>query len=201
MAKRRSLILVLFLLSLGIFFFLKTAPPIAKSFVKLPVSFFPFIDQPKISVEIENKKYSLLIDLGSSHPIDLHKGTLQGIKNKKPLEITPYVGIRGKRYSTQAFQLPEVKLSNLVIDGLIGFEENLDFIKDARTSQICGLWNRFKDRLELLTVDGRIGWTIFNEGTVFLDFPHSTLVVAKNMDALIHEAGYSLGHFARLPFS
>lgn len=168
--------------------------------MRIPVSFFPFVDRPLIKVEIENKKYSLLVDLGSSHPIDLHKKSMEEIKNKKFLEVSKYVGMRGKTYPTQAFQLPQVRLLNLVIEGLVGFEENLDFLKDAKTWQSSSIWGQFKDQLDRLTVDGRMGWTIFNDGTVFFDFPHSALVIAKDLNTLIGKGGYPLDEFERVPF-
>ncbi|MES2272778.1 MAG: hypothetical protein V4487_01100 [Chlamydiota bacterium] len=195
---RLFIILSILILSFGIFILLKK-PLAPQEFVKLPVKFFPFTDQPTIKIDIENKKYSLLIDLGSSHPIDLQKESIRKIKNKKALEISNYIGIRGK-YPTQAFQLPEVKLLNLAIDGLVGFEENPNFLNDAKTCQSFSLWSRFKDHLKLLTTDGRMGWTFFKEGTVLFDFPHSILVVAKDINSLINQAGYSLEKFTRIPF-
>lgn len=114
--------------------------------------------------------------------------------------ISDYVGIRGKAYPTQGFQLPKVTLLNLAIDGLVGFEENLDFLKDAKTWQSNGLWDRFRDLLELLMIDGRAGWTLFQEGVTVFDFPHSALIVAKEINSLVHETGYSLEKFVAVPF-
>lgn len=200
MSKRRLLILLLvFPLGAGVFFFLRPRH-LPRDLVQLPVRFFPFVDQPTIKVEIENKKYSLLVDLGSSHPIDLHKKNIQKIKNKKPLEISNYIGIRGKTYPTQAFLLPKIKLRNLEIDGLVGFEENPDFINDSKTFQSFGLWSRFKDKSEFLIIDGRIGWTFFKNGIVVLDFPHSKIVIAKDNNSLINDSGYSLDDFTAAYF-
>lgn len=200
MIKKRLLILLsVILLSLGGFLIIKKSPPV-QNLAQISVNFFPFTDQPTIQIEIENKNYSLLLDLGSSHPIDLRKEKMKKIKNKQFADSSEYVGIRGKAYPTQGFRLPKVILANLTIDGLIGFEENSDFLDDAKISQSTKLWNRFKNTLELLMIDGRIGWTFFKEGVAFFNFPQSELIIAKNITAFTNEARYSLKEFIQIPF-
>ncbi len=88
-----------------------------------------------------------------------------------------------------------MRLLNLSIDGLIGFEENAEFLKDAKIGPF-----RLKDELELLVVDGRVGWTFFKQGVVFFDFSHSNLVIAKDLPVLVDKAGYSLNDFIPIPF-
>ena len=153
-----------------------------------------------IKIDIEDITYSLLVDLGSSHPIDLRKKAMQKIKNKKRLGISNYIGIRGKKYPTQGFALPKIKLLNLTIEGLVGFEENLEFIDDARTWRTSGLWSRLKEQLEVLTLDGRMGWTVFKKGVCFFDFPHSAIIIANDMTSFINETVYFSDDFMQIPF-
>ncbi|HSX10520.1 MAG TPA: hypothetical protein VLF94_02235 [Chlamydiales bacterium] len=197
--KIARLLIPLCVTVLGISLFLKKEA-CEQNYVRLPVSFFPFVDRPTVQIEIEGKKHSVLLDLGSSHPIDLQKRFLQKVKNKQPDGLSDYVGIRGKKYPTERFRLPEVKLLNLTVQGLVGYEENLDFVSDARTWQSTGIWDQFKDQLELYTIHGRIGWTLFNETACFFDFPNSALYLAKDLVSLINEAGCSFDNFIQVPF-
>ncbi len=200
MKTRRFLILLCSLLvSLGVGVYLRK-PSVPQRCIRLPVRFFPFVDRPRIKVEIENKIYSLLVDLGSSHPIDLHAKAISAIRNKKTLGSSNYIGVRGKSYPTQAFQLPQIKLSSVAINGLVGFEENLDFLNDAKTWQSSSFWSRVKDQIERLVLDGRMGWTIFQKNVVLFDFPHSALIVAKDIGSLNEVLNYSLSSFTKSPF-
>ncbi len=196
----RRLLILMIILGAGVFLWSKKTPT-NQYYTTLPVSFFPCADLPTVTVTIENRSYSLLIDLGSSHSIDLNKKTMDKIQNKKTLAISDYIGIRGKTYPTQGFLLPEVKLSNLTIRQLTGFEENLEFLQDSKVGTPSGLWCKIYDQLESLTIDGRMGWTIFKDGVAYFDFPHSTLIIAKNIDTLSSEAGYSLSDFTKISFA
>lgn len=197
---KRFLHILIFIIGItGISFILKDALK-DKKYSEVVVQFFPFRDRPVIKLEIEGKKYSCLIDTGSSHPLILQKNCIEKIKQKKSLDLRNSIGFRGKSYPTQSFEFPDVKMPNLVISGMIGFEENLDFIKDSSLSSADTWWIRFKDELELWAAQGRIGWRIFEIGCPLFDFANMNLCFAENQSVLIKEAGYSLNTFTPVPF-
>jgi hypothetical protein len=198
----KKLALALFLL---LCFFVKVAyynkkpTPKYRSCIHFPVSFFPFKDQPLIRIEIANKTYALHVDLGSSHPIDLQKKLLKKISRKKPIGIFNYIGMKGKTYPVQGFELPPIHLAPLTINSVIACEESSEFHQDAQTWLSNSLLDRCKDLLEEWSRDGRIGWTFFREAVLLVDFPNSSLFMAKDLLSL-KEAGHSLDTFFQVPF-
>lgn len=170
----------------------------SQSYVEIPVSFFPFRDRPFIPVNIENQTYRMLLDLGSSHPLDLSKKNIDQIKKKKKLEVSTYRGIKGKSYSVQHFLLHEIRLGNLKIEGLSGFEENPHFLKDAKTWSSAGWTDAFKDFLEYLWMDGRVGWSLFRQGTCLFDFAQHRIILAKDWQTLNQEISFE--GYTKIPF-
>src|SRR5690606_21736666 len=119
--KKIALIFLFLLCFLGsAAYYNKKCTPKYRNCVHLPVSFFPFKDQPLIKVKIENKTYSLHVDLGSSHPVDLQQKSLEKIFEKKLVGVFNYIGIKGKVYPVQAFELPTIHLTPFIAKGIIG---------------------------------------------------------------------------------
>ncbi len=174
--------------------------PANLSCVQIPVSFFPLLNRPVIKVKIDEQKYALLIDLGSSHPLDLQRRFLDDILQKKSIGTSNYIGIRGNGYPTEGFQIPALEISNLKISGLVAFEENMNFINDSKIRSYTGLLDLFNDRLRKTLINGRIGWTVFKEFHCFFDFPNSVLFLSENKDGLIQKTGCSFDDFIYVPF-
>lgn len=170
-----------------------------KFYTEIPVRFFPFKDRPIISLTIENQTYRVLVDLGSSHPLDLQKRALNKLKKKKNLGLSHYKGIRGNRYEVQQYLLPEMQFNRLKIQNVSGFEESPHFLKDAKTWKSSGWIDAFKDYLENNWIDGRVGWNLFKQGISLFDFAGNRLILAKDRETLFQEAPYSLDDFMLIP--
>ena len=199
-----GILILLFGGLLGIFLFAYSPNKSSanRSFVKIPVRFFPFRDRPVIDIEIEEKKYSLLVDLGSSNQIVLHKQSMEKIQKKKLVSTSNYTGVKGNAYLTQTFLLPDVKILDVTIKGLKGYEESPKFIRDAKIGlNPFGMWNQFIDKLELALIDGRIGGCVFKKIDCLFDFPNSNIIIAKDMPSLMNEAGYSFEKCIKIPFN
>lgn len=184
------------LLGISVFYFFKQTE--RRDIIRLSVSFLPFKDRPTVQIPIEGRNYSLMIDLGSNHPIDLYKESIVKIKNKTADGTTEYTGMLGKSYPVRRFLLNRLTIQGITIQDLPIYEESLDFLQDAQTWTSAGLWQHFKDCLDRWTLDGRIGWPIFSKTVVFFRFPKSEIIISKNIPSL--EKSYSLSGFTQSPF-
>ena len=169
-----------------------------QSFVLIPVRFFPFQNKPTMEIEIEGKKYSLLIDLGASQFLTLQKSCLDKIKSKSSISSSETIGIKGNVYCDPGFEIPRIVIqNNLTITNAPVFEKNIEFSKDANIWPSDSLW----DRLKLAIIDGSIGLGVFQNLDCFFDFPRSELIVAESITALTHDARCSLHDFIQVPFT
>ena len=203
----KNIPIILFIIGLGcsLYFFFSRPQPETKdvSCVKLPVSFFPFSRQPLIQVEIEGKKYTLLIDTGSSHRLGLHKRVLERFGDKEFLGVANYLDFKGNPYQIEVFRTPPVKLhKSLEISGLDAQEENIDFLTSGASIQKTrSLFSKIRDQLRLLWIDGRIGFSPFRDIAAHFDFPHRCLYLGKNLKALEQEGIFQPNDFVALPFA
>jgi hypothetical protein len=205
MQSKKVLFLILFL-GLGfscLFFVLFQQDTSEKTSrcVKIPVSFFPFINKPLINIEIEKEKYTLMLDTGSSHNLDLHKRVLAKIQNKTPIEVPRYYDVKGNGYLVQAFRSPPIKLHHhLELSGAVACEENIDFLtKGTNVQNKKSLLGKFKERLCLFYIDGRVGWSLFDNLTCLFDLRNSSLFVAQNIGTLSEEGIFDPSDFIKMP--
>lgn len=202
MKQGRFLLLIVaifFSVTAGIFLF-SWKPTYHQDYVEIPIKLLPFTNQPAIKIEIEGHQYCVTLDLGSSHPIDLRKDILEKIKNKSMSESSTYNGISGNSYIMQGYKLPTVSLFNLKVDGLIGFEESIEFLRDAKFGPFGGLLRELSSLFEFYSRDGRLGWPFLKEGVAFFDFPKSKLFLAKNIDSISLPLGFFLSDWVCIPF-
>ncbi len=180
---KKQILLFVVLIGFGTFFFVgfQRKPTFKRQFIKIPIHFFPFGNRATMQVEVEGKQYSLLIDLGSSHPLDLHEKFIQKIKDKKLIGVSNYKNIRGDVFTSRKFQIPAVKILNWTIKNLVVCEESVDFINAAEIWPSIGIWNRVKDELQLVMIQGRIGLPVFKESDCFFDFPNSVIFLGNNL--------------------
>jgi len=199
-----NLLSVLFVIILCVFFYLGFSKESPKnlSFLRIPISFFPFLDRPTMKVEIEGKKYSLLVDLGSSFPVFLHKKYIDKIEDKESAGIFKSFDVNGNCYERAGFKVGDVKLQeNCKLTGVVIISEDIDFLLKGCKISPPGIWHRLMDQLELLIMSGRIGLPVFRAGDCFFDFPNSYIVVADNITSLIDRAGCSVDGFVQVPFN
>lgn len=169
-------------------------------FVRVPVSFFPFPEKPTIEVEIEGKKHSLLLDLGSHRCLELHHQYLSSIQNKKKIPDSSYRNMEGKVNSSAGFEIPKVTIAKtLTIEKVPAFEEDAQAVGNKLWPDPT-LWNNIKDRLDHLVIHGSIGLGAFKHMACFFDFPNREIVLAQNMETMTHDAGCSFQNYTVLPF-
>ncbi|MBI5272667.1 MAG: hypothetical protein HY861_01630 [Chlamydiia bacterium] len=203
MQGKRILFLILFL-GLGLvgllFVFLQqTHPQKTSRCVQIPVSFFPFPNKPLINIEIEKATYTLMLDTGSSHNLDLHKRVLAKIQDKTPMEVPRYFDIKGNSYLVHAFRSPPIKLHHhLELCGAVACEENIDFLtKGTNVRKQKSLLGKIKEQFSLFYIDGRVGWSLFDNLTCFFDLKNSSLFVAQNVEKLSEETTFNPADFIK----
>lgn len=169
--------------------------------VRIPVSFFPFPNNPLIQVTIEKKTYTCLIDTGSSHALDLHKKVLDQIREKEFIKIAQYSDLQGIGYPTPKFHVPTVGLhQNLKLNGMIAHQENIDFLtKGTNGGNPRSFSGKIKERLRMFLIDGRIGWPSFEQTTCLFDFQRNSLFLAKDTETLQNEKLFNPEEFIQVP--
>ena len=202
-----NVLILLFILGLGcfLFFFLKH-PELEKeerNWITIPVSFFPFHREPLIQVEIEGKKYTLLIDTGSPHHLDLHKRVLEKLHHKEFIRVENYYDLKGNRYLINVFRAPPIKFcEHLEIDGLFACEESIDFLTTGiKIQKATSLFGKFKEQFRLFWIDGRISCSSFKRAVPYFDFRHRCLYLAKDLNVLQEEGIFHPNDFIALPFT
>src|SRR5579872_6856614 len=101
---KRFLILIFFILGVSCSL-CRHVPQINYTYARIPVRFFPFLNEPLIRVDIENKKYSVLVDTGCSHHIDLNKKCIDKIKDKEFIDNFTSYDVKGNEYSLPGFRI------------------------------------------------------------------------------------------------
>ena len=172
------------------------------SFVKIPIRFVPLLNTPIMNVEISRRKYSLNIDLGTSHNVILDKKVLDKIELKESLENLLWFDLKGNEYHSPQFRIPKIQIGekSQILEA-VASEESIDFI--AHGSQVLPDYFFLHKGISALYstfVDGRIGWSVFQRNVCLFDFPSSEFLIAKDMLSLTRNAGYSLEDFAHTPF-
>lgn len=177
--------------------FLKEKPSL-KSVVEVPISFFPFSWKPRIPIQIEGRKLSVQIDLGSSHPLDLRENVLKKVKKKDLIGIYPYTNVKGNSFSTPAFSGIKITIEGKCEAHAPVFQESGPFLAEAKIWPEHALENRILDFLEPFFINGRIGWTIFKEACCLFDYPNSKLYIAQSINRLLEE-GLIKDDWAKIP--
>src|SRR3989338_9813381 len=95
--------------------------------IRIPVLFSPFPDKPLVEIEIENRKYVVLFDSGSSFAVSLKSKALKTIKNKKPISDLIVGDMKGNRYVCPSFKISALNLGSTQIQEPIVVKQNKDF--------------------------------------------------------------------------
>ena len=163
----------------------------------VPVHFSVFPDRPIVTIELENKSYSFLVDIGMSNDLGVQQTVLDQTKDKIFVENGKIMNGKGDVYTIRKFLIPSIKMQNLMSANLVAQEENINV-----TSHAGLLWtNSTSDqRIEknLSCIHGKVGRSFFSRWACRFDFPHSSMALAKNIDDLARN--YPLQHFIKLPF-
>jgi hypothetical protein len=145
---------------------------------------------PCLEVEIAGKRITAKIDLGSCGDITLPSEFLKELDQKSFLRSKSYYGIRGKKYVSDIYELPKIKIGKMALYRPKAEEINLEFVKDATLRE-----DEKNSSVENL---GRLGWALFFNCNIFLDCEHSTIAFCDSLDTL-KKQGYPVDAFIETP--
>ncbi len=163
---------------------------------RIPLRSFPFLSYQKfVEIEIDGHPYLSLVDTGSAFSM-IRKDVLNEITNKSYVCDSEYVGIKGDKYLTPNFQIPEVKIGDFCTESVFK-EEDEKFWTDGCTIDGYSFINSVKIYLMYQVYrEAVIGRDLFRKFACVFDFPHSCIFIADNMDHLIGNAD----EFCVVPF-
>lgn len=126
---------------------------------------------------------------------------IQKIENKKFKDKVRFFDVVGNKYPVARFGVDELRVGpGLSIYDFDVYEENVDFVtKDLPGDRPKSWYGKFQDWVDLVWIDGSIGWPIFTKGASLFDFPHSAVYLAKDLKILEEEGVFSPDCFIKVP--
>lgn len=145
---------------------------------------------PYIDVEVEDKKITAAVDLGSARMIAFPRNFLEELNQKTFLKQVSFWGVRGKTYLSDLYKIPKIQIGGMSIFPVMAEEVNPEFIKDLILSDTT------QESLDQGVA--RIGWELFSLFNVFLDFENEKIAFCDSLDTL-RKHGYPVDSFAETP--
>jgi hypothetical protein len=171
-----------------------------KDFIEIPIRHLLFLGKPHIQVEIENKKYTLLIDSGANIDMSLFEEVLDRFQNKKYLGDSEFWGVNGKDYQSKDFLIPEATIEKrIILDHILVRTESEDLLKNGRHLSPITWETRVYDWLDRHLCDGGIGLNVLQKAVWFFDLKRLILCTALDVSAFTGNARYSLDGFVKVP--
>lgn len=161
-------------------------------FFVLPITAFTRDQRPLVNVQIENKTFTLLLDLGCSGDICLTSSAFNEIYKKTYLFINTCYGFRGKAYERKIYNIPAIQIDPFIWYDVQICEESDEYQKDAIVIESSSTDNPLNA--------GRIGWEFCKKTNLFLDLGNSKAAFCDSLETLKKE-GYSIETFIKLPMT
>jgi hypothetical protein len=156
-----------------------------------PVKITEFSSQiPCIAIRIGNTTATAKIDLGFCGNISLPSELIEGLDQKSFIRRTFYFGMRGKKYYSDIYELPKIKIGDMTLFQAKVQETNSEFEKDATLLK--------KEESSSISCLGRIGWPLFHNFNFFLDCENSLIAFCDSLDTL-KKQGYPVDSFIETP--
>ncbi len=159
-------------------------------FVRVPITKYSSIQSPCVDIGIEDRVFSVELDLGYRGDLTVTKQSADLISSKNFIREKPMYGIRGKEYSTNLYRIPEVKIGKMTFFKPILQEEGEEFIKDATFVQNGGEPSQ-RD-------PGRLGWELFYNVNLLIDTKNSSIAFCDSLKTL-QQHGYRVENFICTP--
>lgn len=141
---------------------------------------------PTTQIKIEEKEYSVKIDLGSKFPLVLTHESLLNLRNKEKKEKVKWKNFKGKSFSANSYLLSKVKLGDITLSNILVHENNLEFRKSA-----CFAGNSEE-------YPQNIGRPLFEKFKILLDCKNNKLFISNDLKKL-KKKDYDISTFIRVP--
>ena len=165
----------------------------ASYFEWIPIHRFSSFRLPILTIEIAGKTLLVGLDLGLSGEASIAQNILSEIDKKEFLQSHTTYGLRGTKYSTNIYKLPEIRIGGKVFLNSRVEEENIKFLEDATVISASD-----DVEYEQMQIEGRLGWEIFQPTNLFLDLRNCKMAFCDSCVSLRRE-GYAIETFTKVP--
>ncbi len=140
---------------------------------------------PSTKIIIENIEYLVKIDLGSNTFLFLNKESLSRHTKKERKQPVRWKDFKGKKYYSNSYILPKIKLGDLFVHNVVVGESNEEF---ARNITLLGT-SKYKPT---------IGRPIFEKFKILLDFKNNKIFISNDLNKL-KDLGFDISSYVKVP--
>lgn len=157
---------------------------------KVPLEFDPYSGCPIVSLQIEEKKYPLELDLGSKISLSLQNRVLKKIKKTQD-GTSRRLDYQGNRYETPCYLIPKASLHTFSASKIRAQEESYSFLNSSL------LYSNTGRKAEEIAYSyfGRLGLDFFSHHNFLIDCQNAHLILCKKIEDLRGD-GYKIENFA-----
>ena len=192
---KRFLVLFFFIGLILVFFIYRKSEKLEEHapsfFDPISIEMFSSCRTPCIAVRVEDFNILSELDLGFRGFLNVSPNFIDKVKNKIFLYTKPMYGVRGKEYYRNIYEIPEIKIGNSSFSRIFihdGYTE--EFNNDA---MVTG-----NDKVSSRSGDSRVGWELFAQSNLLLDFKNSKIAFCDSV-ATLKENGYPTESFIKTP--
>lgn len=141
---------------------------------------------PCVEMTAADKTITTRVDLGFSGDVKLPRDFLIELNQKSILQRVSYFGIRGKKYDSDVYEIPKLKIGGMTFYRAKAEEINQEFEKDAVLL--------YDEKKPPSYKQSKIGWKFFYNTNLFFDCKNSKIAFCDSLDTL-REQGYPVDSF------
>lgn len=158
-------------------------------FTTVPLA-FSSNGSPYLDVQIDNKIFSMKLDLGLRGDLSIAHTFIDQIPSKQFMHKKPMYGFKGKEYPTNFYRIPKVTIGTISFTQPI-LQENCE--ESRKDSVIIQTGSK-----PPCQGAGRIGWELFCDTKVLVDVKNSQIAFCDSLDTL-KKSGYTIENFIKTP--
>lgn len=159
-------------------------------FVTVPIDKFSEIRTPCVTINIDDRAFSMELDLGYRGDLKLAKEFIDSIGSKESIRQKIMYNFRGRELITNQYRIPNIKIQNATFTKIILQEEVREFLKDTTFVRDGGEPSPREH--------GKLGWELFCNTTLLVDIKNSQLIMCDSPGTL-KQHGYCLENFTQTP--
>jgi len=144
---------------------------------------------PCLEFDINGKACIAKLDLGFRCQVSATKELMQEVSEKSFIRSIATYGFKGKEYKSDLYEVPKVTIGRVTFFHPTLQEESEEFVKDA--------FLQASDEASPY-LQSRIGWELFSNINLFMDFQNSKIAFCNSIDTL-REQGYPVDSFVKTP--
>jgi hypothetical protein len=160
-------------------------------FVPLKIARFCSANLPEVEIEIEDKKYMVMLDLGFVGNLSLLDTLVEDIKKKTPIKTTSRWGFKGEERQANIYHIPEISIGRLIFNNV---KLETESETDRQNTVVLKTKNSSTDHSV-----GKLGWNLFNNITLFLDLGRDNIAICDSLETF-KLYGCPLDSFIKVPF-